>query len=679
MANISIMSEHLSNKIAAGEVVERPASVVKELVENAVDANSSQIEVLIVEGGLQSIKIIDNGEGMDREDSTLAFERHATSKLKSDQDLFRISTLGFRGEALPSIAAVSKLSLETWNGTDEAGTKVVIEGGKMLEIEDAPLRKGTTMEIRELFFNTPARYKYLKTIHTELSHISDYLNRMAMAHPAISFRLVHNDRELLSTSGNGQLQQVIASIYGYATAKQMIYFEASHIDFEVKGYLAKPEITRSNKHYISLVVNGRYIRSYALQQAIIAGYQTLLPIHRFPMAVLSIKMDPTLLDINVHPSKLEVRMSKEQELMSWLEGEIKQRLGKVLLIPQPLENIVKAEKSKYEQPTMRFQLPSDQLPNAEYSPLSFGERNGQTTGKFDHVADPVKGTDQESQDKDGPNMLGQDSLEDIQGIKGQGSQGGLENNMSQKVSAIFSGSKDQESRESNVTGENPNSSHDGIAPQGEGEELEDIEVLEGLEGLEEQIPLLYPLAQLHGTYILAQNEKGLYMIDQHAAQERIWYEFYYKKLNQPVEVNQELLLPIVLECTAGEFSLIKENMNRLAELGLFLEEFGHHSYMIRSHPQWFPSGEEEQLLREIIQVILDRRGKIEWITFRANVATMMSCKQSIKANHYLTQREMEALLEKLRHTSNPFTCPHGRPITVLLSKYDIEKMFKRVM
>jgi len=612
MPKIQVMNEHLSNKIAAGEVVERPASVVKELVENAIDAGSSQIELFISEGGLDYIKIVDNGAGMDRTDSVRAFERHATSKLLSDQDLFRITTLGFRGEALPSIAAVSKVTLQTWNGEEETGTKVVIEGGKTITVEDAPLRQGAILEVKELFYNTPARYKYLKTIHTELSHISDYINRMALAHPNIAFTLFHNDRELLRTNGSGQILHVVSAIYGMSTAKQMIPFSASHIDFEVSGFLGKPEITRSSKQYMTIIINGRYIKNYAIQQSIASGYQTLLPIHRYPLVVLSFKLDPSLLDINVHPSKLEIRISKEQELTSWLEEEISKTLRKSSLIPKPLQ---KAEKEKQIQQSIHFQLPqtdlitSSSLGTVPYSPQEDKERR---------MPDRVREVAVKSETTEKP--------------------------------------VDFEASEKKVD----------IEATREGSEVK-------------QIPLLFPLAQLHGTYILAQNEEGLYMIDQHAAQERIWYEFYHEKLSKPIQENQELLFPITLDFTAGEFNLLKENLDQLAELGLFLEQFGHHSYMIRSHPQWFPAGEEEQLIRDMIQRVLEQKGKIKWIEFRNEVAIMMSCKQSIKANQYLSQREMEALLEQLRNSSNPYTCPHGRPITVLITKYDIEKMFKRVM
>lgn len=602
MAHIKIMDDRLSNQIAAGEVVERPASIVKELVENSIDAGSTVLEVQVEEGGLGKIKVIDNGSGMDREDSRLCFERHATSKIKSERELFRIKTLGFRGEALPSIAAVSKVTMQTWDQHEPTGTKIHIEAGEVLEMEDAPLRKGTVIEINELFYNTPARYKYLRTVHTELSHITDYMNRLALAYPAISFTLKHHDRQLLKTNGNGQTLSVIAAIYGHTTAKKMISFSAEHIDFQVEGYLGRPELSRSNRYHISIFMNGRYIKSPIVTQAILRAYQTLLPIHRFPIAVLSVKMDASLLDVNVHPAKLHVKFSKENELISWLESEMKRVLQQEQLIPEPLQETKFKSREKNDQSVFDFRLPVQE----------------------DQVEKPFK-----------------------------------ENIHVKETEAPFQLKKQIPERKESTSSI-------------QGPELKEPES-------SKQIPLLYPLAQLHGTYILAQNENGLYMIDQHAAQERIWYERFVHKLNEPERNQQELAIPIVLEFTSTEFASVTVYEPLLNKMGLFLEQFGHHSYIVRSHPQWFPHGEEENLIREIIDYISEQKKEIEWIQVRDEVAIMMSCKKSIKANHYLSRLEMEALLEDIRQTSNPYTCPHGRPITVLITKYDIEKMFKRIM
>lgn len=334
MGIIRVLDDHVANQIAAGEVVERPASVVKELVENAIDAGSSRIDVAIEEGGLDLIRVTDNGSGMVPEDCELAFSRHATSKIAGGKDLFQIRTLGFRGEALPSIAAVSKVECTTANDTSGLGRKLTIEGGTVKAFEETAAARGTSFSIKDLFYNTPARLKYMKTIQTELGHISDYLYRLAMAHPAIAFSLKHNGNELLRTLGNGDRLQVMAAVYGTATAKAMLPVQGDHPDYGLQGYVSKPELTRANRNAISLFLNGRYIRNYALSHAIMNAYHTFLPINRFPIAALSIRMDPELVDVNVHPSKLEVRFSKEGELVQFVEGCVRETLHKQVLIPQ---------------------------------------------------------------------------------------------------------------------------------------------------------------------------------------------------------------------------------------------------------------------------------------------------------------------------------------------------------
>lgn len=314
MGRIQILDEHLANLIAAGEVVERPASVVKELIENAVDASASRIEIYIEEGGLELIRIVDDGQGMERDDCLKAFERHATSKISTTRDLFQIRSLGFRGEALPSIASVARIQLTSSEASGQVGTRLVVEGGHVKSVQDVATVKGTEMSVRDLFYNTPARLKYMKSIATEIGHISDYVNRLALTYPAISFALTHNGNPLLQTSGDGKLLHVMAAIYGVQAAKLMLPIEGETLDYRWSGYLSKTEVTRANRSYLSTLVNGRYVRSFALNSAIMRGYHTLLPIGRFPIVVLQIEMEPTLVDVNVHPAKLEVRFSKEEEL-----------------------------------------------------------------------------------------------------------------------------------------------------------------------------------------------------------------------------------------------------------------------------------------------------------------------------------------------------------------------------
>lgn len=365
------LTDALSNKIAAGEVVERPASVVKELVENAIDAGSTVIDILVEEAGLNKITIIDNGSGIEEEDVATAFLRHATSKIKNEADLFRVHTLGFRGEALPSIASVSHLAMETSTG-ETKGTSISLEGGKIIEQKSGHARKGTQIEVSQLFFNTPARLKYLKSLPTELGNITDILNRLALAHPDISFRFSHNGKPLLQTNGNGDLRQVIAAIYGISIAKKSIPVKAESLDFKISGYAVLPEVNRSNRNYISTIINGRFIKNFALVKAIQEGYHTLLPIGRFPIIVLQIEMDPIIVDVNVHPAKLEVRLSKEKELGQLISQMIKEAFHKLQLIPDGEISKKQKEVQKSEQIQMSFEenKPAKEIPTLFQNRLS---------------------------------------------------------------------------------------------------------------------------------------------------------------------------------------------------------------------------------------------------------------------------------------------------------------------
>ncbi|MEC0137552.1 DNA mismatch repair endonuclease MutL, partial [Paenibacillus macerans] len=346
MAKIVVLDEHIANQIAAGEVVERPASVVKELVENAVDAGATSIEVTVEEGGLELIRVTDNGSGIAPEDCETAFYRHATSKIASGRDLFQIRSLGFRGEALPSIAAVAKVKLVSSSDDTGLGRQIVIEGGTLKQNEETAAPQGTDITVRELFYNTPARLKYMKTIQTELGHISDCVYRQALAHPNIAFTLRHNGNTLLQSPGGGDLLQVIAAIYGVNTSKGMVPIEAEDLDYRISGYIGRPDLARSNRGGMSTIVNGRYIRNQGLHQAILRAYHTLLPINRYPLVVLMLDMHPSLVDVNVHPAKLEVRFSKEPELNGFVESSIRSVLNGLVLIPQVVRQQIGRGSSK---------------------------------------------------------------------------------------------------------------------------------------------------------------------------------------------------------------------------------------------------------------------------------------------------------------------------------------------
>lgn len=593
MTKIKVMDELLSNKIAAGEVVERPSSVVKELVENAIDAASTSIQIELLEAGLQKIEVTDNGDGMDREDAELAFSRHATSKLLTEHELFRIRSLGFRGEALASIAAVSKIWMQTSTG-EGSGTQLTMEGGRSINVQDGPLRKGTIIRVEQLFYNTPARLKHVKSIQTELGHSIDLINKLALSYPSIAFTLIHNGQTLLQTSGRGNLQQVAASIYGTGTVKQMIAFEAENEDFKITGLTSQPTVTRASKNYLTIFVNGRWIKHFGLNRAIEEAYHTFLSIGRYPITLLSITLDPLLSDVNVHPAKHQIRISKEKELE--------------LFVTKTLREVLRGK-----QDIPKMTVPKEK--NAPSTQTSFFQN---TTKTYDYSAPPI--VDREYID--------------------------------QPVEQIFEKSAQ-----------------------------ESLDVLEeGVKAVSAPVlPEMDIVGQIHGTYIVGQAQDGFYLVDQHAAQERIKYEFYRTKVG---EVNHEerqmLLLPLTFHFTLDEALRIKENRQELESVGIRVEEFGDSSFVVREYPSWFPKNQERTIIETMLQAVLDKK-HVNVAKLREEAAILMSCKLSIKANHYLPREQMATLLEDLRHCEQPYTCPHGRPVVIHFSSYEIEKMFKRVM
>lgn len=652
MAVIQQLDDALSNKIAAGEVVERPASIVKELVENAIDANSSQILVEIEEGGLSSIRIVDNGTGIEPNELELAFSRHATSKIKTDRDLFTIRTLGFRGEALPSIASVSRVNMQTSTGS--AGMQIELEGGKIIHKQPSEARKGTTIVVTDLFYNTPARLKYLKTVLTEAGHVSEVMNRMALAYPHIRFHYVSDGKTVLKTAGNGDLRQVIAQVYGRKTAEKMVHITGSSLDYELSGYIAKPELTRANRQYMAIFINGRYIRNFKLAKAIQQGFYTKLPIGRFPIAVLKLEMDPTLIDVNVHPAKLEVRLSKEEALSEMIADSIKKALSEETLIPEPKKE--NAAKTKSEQ--LSFSLAYELQPEKEH----------------------VHETMQQPRQLVADNQV--DAKEESTSMgNGWSPSRPQEQELEQERSSYASVPAQNERIETNTEDayEHVDLRGDGSLSTEEAPAVIEPELPAG-NGAEAKgaMPTLYPVGQMHGTYIVAQNEQGMYLIDQHAAQERIKYEHFHQKLAEPLGQTQDLLVPITLELTTRETLVVTESKEKLEAVGVFLEEFGKNTFVVRSHPTWFPQGDEESTIREMVEQLLDNK-RISVGELREEAAIMMSCKAAIKANRHLRTDEMFQLLETLRRCQEPYTCPHGRPVVIHFSTYELEKMFKRVM
>lgn len=614
------LPEVLANQIAAGEVVERPSSVVKELLENAIDAGSQSIEIRLEEAGLKLIEIRDDGRGIAFEELALALKRHATSKIKRQSDLFRIRTLGFRGEALPSIASVSRLTLESQAAGAKMGQRLVTQAGEILEEETISRAQGTTVRVADLFYNTPARLKYMRSPQSELSHVVDVVNRLSLAHPRISFTLINEDKQLLQTSGQGDLRQVLAAIYGLTTARKMVAVEAHDLDISVQGYVSLPELTRANRSYITLLINGRYIKNFLLNRAILEGYGSKLMVGRFPLVVLDIELDPFLADVNVHPTKQELRLSKEKEVMDLIRKAIQEALKEQDLIPDALENLAKSAVQKVSKPVQTSLVLEDNPAYYQPSPK-------------EPVLEPEPV-----------------ELALVEETPGSGSV-----HFAQRQVADYSDLDHPEL------------------------DLASLEKAYGKLDGEEAVgfPELEYFGQMHGTYLFAQGKAGLYIVDQHAAQERVKYEEYRQSIGEVSGDQQQLLVPYLFEFSAGDFLRIKEQLPILREVGIHLSDYGNNQFILREHPIWFKEEEIETGVYEMCDMLLMTK-EVSIHKYRAELAIMMSCKRSIKANHSLDEQSARHLLYQLRLCQNPYNCPHGRPVLVHFTNRDMEKMFRRI-
>ena len=591
MSKIQVMDEVLANKIAAGEVVEKTMNVVKELVENSIDAEATEISIKLVDSGVKEIEVSDNGIGMDPEDAKLAFERHATSKLKNLDDLFYIESLGFRGEALPSIASVSDVRLKTSNG--EVGTLITISGGKNMKVEKSDLQEGTTITVSNLFYNTPVRLKYLKNLYVELAYIVEYLNKMALSYPNIKFTLINNDKVLLSTDGQGDLLKVIYEIYGVDITKKMIPISAENDDYNISGYISYPEVTKGNRNSITTLVNGRVIKNNDLNKCIVEAYHTYIHKGRFPVIVLNVDVDPILVDINIHPTKMDIKFSKMDTLKELVSKTITKRLEEITLIPEV------SVRDSYSVSEVRKQIvdtPKEEVKDyTKYEELKLSFEVFEEKQEYDkQVEEKIK------------------------------------------------------------------------------EELPfDIEE----EEVKPKIKKMIPRGVVLMTYIVAENEDGMYLIDQHAAAERINYEKILKQMKEK-SVVIDLLIPIKIELRKDEFILAKERLSLLEEYGFFSEEFGKNTIIIRSHPAWIPEDKAEDIIRGLVDLIIEK-GEFDFDQFIWRMAATTACRMSVMANTYISPEDEEWILENIRYCNNPFTCPHGRPTIITYTKYELEKLFKR--
>ena len=654
MGKIHELPEVLADQIAAGEVIERPASVVKELTENSIDAQSTRIDILVEDAGLKSIQVIDNGIGIAADDVQIAFQRHATSKITSRDDLFRVRTLGFRGEALPSIASIADVTLETMPQDASMGAMIHFKGGKLIAQQSYAGRQGTRITVNQLFYNTPARLKYLSSPQTELAAITDWVDHLAMSHPEVAFSLSNNGRTLLRTSGNGNLVQVISAIYGVKNARQMIDFAGEDRDFQVSGLVSLPKLTRASKNYISILLNGRYIKNNQLSNAIIKGYGSKLMVGRYPIAVLSIQLDPLLVDVNVHPTKQEVRISKENQLADLITTRVANRIGQQNLIPSAVGNLnshqPKAKKAEQFDIGLNPQAVEHQhhvekqqevlaaLLGEKPLPVSKKEKQSADSESEQTVNEPFK-----PQTINHPIMIA-------------------------TRADLTSSTVQQWDQKYRSQVETPAASFEIHEEQAEGK-------------ISEPSPRRFPdlkyIGQLHGTYLLAEADDGFYLLDQHAAQERVKYEFYREEIGNDNPAEQKMLVPLVLTYSVSDALKIEQNRDKLAQLGINLEDFGQNTYIVHEHPAWIPAGKEEETIRNLIEECL-ADPQLTVAKFREATAIMISCKQSIKANHHLERQQAVALLQQLKECENPFNCPHGRPTVVKFSNQDLERMFKRI-
>ncbi|PNZ24682.1 DNA mismatch repair protein [Staphylococcus petrasii] len=678
MGKIKELQTSLANKIAAGEVVERPSSVVKELLENAIDAQSTEINIEVEQSGISSIRVVDNGTGIEQDDLQLVFHRHATSKLDTDDDLFHIRTLGFRGEALASISSVAKVTLKTCTD-NENGHEIYAENGKIVHQKPAKAKKGTDIKVESLFYNTPARLKYIKSLYTELGKITDIVNRMAMSHPDIRISLISDGKVLLKTNGSGKTNEVMAEIYGIKVAKDLVHISGDTSDYHLEGFVAKPEHSRSNKHYISIFINGRYIKNFVLNKAIVEGYHTLLTIGRYPICYINIEMDPILVDVNVHPTKLEVRLSKEEQLYNLIVEKIRSAFKDRILIPQnDLDKTPKKNKVLHTFEQQKLDFEKKQRDKEE----ALKQNNNNATNNWD-----TNNFNDLNYSDDYTNVNESVTNEETANFESHNNKRSEEVDYFQIQKDILNsldraeGSLDEENGIPNSEGNVSNQSDDlNIETQqtlGNDNEENDIKGTVS-KTPSRRVPYMEVVGQVHGTYIIAQNENGMFMIDQHAAQERIKYEYFREKIGEVSNEVQDLLIPLTFHFSKDEQMVIDQYQEELDKVGVHLEHFGGHDYIVNSYPVWFPKVEAEEIIKDMIELVLNHK-KIDIKKMREDAAIMMSCKKSIKANHYLKNNEMADLIDQLREAEDPFTCPHGRPIIINFSNYELEKLFKRVM
>lgn len=689
MGKIVLLDELTINKIAAGEVIERPASVVKELVENSIDAGATNITVEIQNGGISKIRIIDNGSGMSKDDLEFAFERHATSKIRKAADLENVKSMGFRGEALASIAAIAHVELVSKTEDDNIGHKIVVEGGKILEIEDSASQKGTTITVSNLFFNTPVRYKFLKKDFTEAGYIEDAVTRIAIANPNIAIKLINGNKTIIQTNGNGDLKTVIYTIYGKEIAEGLLKVNYEYEGIKVTGAIGKPEIARNNRSYQMFFVNKRYIKDKTLSAGVEQAFKGLIPIGKYGVVVLNIEIEPNKIDVNVHPTKLEIRFQEEQKVFKAIYHSVKDTLLKGDLVKEvEREPVVEEQKLEVNQEPVKLeenQIKTEQVvePKVETEDI---KKSG-FMGLF------------KKKEKDADEFIENYSTNTLQEIFAQKSAGQPEEveiptqEQKNEMEDIIEKQKELE----NPKVEEPTSKDFdemyvktfGKLPETQKieensnkidvktlKEVENISVFEEKESYN-TIPKYKFIGSLFSTYLVIEMKDEIYIIDQHAAHERVMYEKVKKNFYNNMEKDSQImLLPDIIELSHKERAIVKENTDLFKKAGFIIEEFGDNTIRLIGVPSLCMDLDTKELFLEILD-------EIDTVAITAKqekedkFISTIACKAAVKANMKLTNEEVDTLMRQLLVLPNPFTCPHGRPTAIKMTRYDIERKFNR--
>ncbi|CUN58653.1 DNA mismatch repair endonuclease MutL [Clostridium disporicum] len=649
MKRINILDQHTANKIAAGEVVERPSSVVKELVENSIDANSKNITIEINEGGLSLIKIIDDGSGINRDDIEIAFLPHATSKISKVEDIYNISTLGFRGEALASIASISKISLKSKTNDADNGSEIILEAGKKVSLQEVGMNNGTIMEVKDLFFNVPARKKFLKSISRESSLINDIVTRIALSNPEISIKLFNNDKKVINTYGTGNLKDVIRTIYGKNVYDNILYFEGSRGDISVHGYIGKEEIAKGSRNHQSIFVNNRYIKNKTIIAAVENAFKSFSVINKFPFVVIFIDLPPELVDVNIHPTKAEIKFNDERAVFKVIFDTIHLVLREDALNKF---NSVKNENNKFVVEE-----------NVERIEFNISSEDEYPTKKIE----PEITKDEVKKEIDIKHMYNSVDISDIE----------REEKLYNKLKSIninnFNKSNEEDSYEIN---NNMNSTE--VVTVNEDNICQSYNIKDDVYTKEAKFPKLRVIGQFSKMYILAEYGTDLYIVDQHAAHEKILFEKYFKDIEEGTIIVQQLLVPIILDLSLEDYAYFEENNKVFSEAGFVIDHFGGETISIKEVPYFLGKLDAKKLFMEILDN-LKALGSGKTSEVKLNKIASMACRSAVKANDYLNHDEMDKLIEDLRYINDPFHCPHGRPIIIKFTEYELNKKFRRII